>query len=52
MLFNVKVVSPQDYQAHIEALRAAGQTGQLITGRIDTNATGDKQGRTTIGGNQ
>lgn len=52
MLFNVKVVSPQDYQAHIEALRAAGQTGQLITGRIDTNASGDKQGRTTIGGNQ
>ncbi len=52
MLFNVKVVSPQDYQAHIEALRTAGQTGQLITGRIDTNATGDKQGRTTIGGTQ
>ncbi len=52
MLFNVKVVSPQDYQAHIEALRAAGQTGQLLTGRIETNASGTKQGRTTIGGNQ
>ena len=30
---------------------AAAQTGQLITGRIDTNTAG-KQGRTTIGGTQ
>jgi len=29
MLFNVKVVSDQEYQQHIEALRAAGQTGLL-----------------------
>lgn len=29
MLFNVKVVSRQDYDAHIAALRAAGKTGQL-----------------------
>jgi cytochrome c oxidase subunit 2 len=29
MLFNVKVVSQADYQAHIDALRAAGNTGSL-----------------------
>jgi len=29
MLFNVKVVSEQEYQQHIEDLRAAGQTGLL-----------------------
>jgi cytochrome c oxidase subunit II len=29
MLFNVKVVSQADYQAHIEGLRAAGNTGTL-----------------------
>ncbi|WP_130492905.1 aa3-type cytochrome oxidase subunit II [Motilibacter rhizosphaerae] len=28
MLFNVKVVSPQDYQAELQRLRAAGQTGE------------------------
>ena len=29
MLFNVKVVSKADYDAHLAALRAAGQTGKL-----------------------
>ena len=29
MLFNVAVVSQEEYQAHIEALRQAGQTGRL-----------------------
>lgn len=29
MLFNVEVVSAEEYQAHIESLREAGQTGQL-----------------------
>jgi cytochrome c oxidase subunit 2 len=29
MLFNVKVVSREDYEAHIEDLRDLGQTGQL-----------------------
>lgn len=29
MLFNVQVVSQEEYDAHIERLRAAGQTGQL-----------------------
>jgi cytochrome c oxidase subunit II len=31
MLFNVKVVSRADYDAHIAALKAAGQSGQLPT---------------------
>ncbi|MFI7589500.1 cytochrome c oxidase subunit II [Spongisporangium articulatum] len=31
MLFNVKVVSQADYDAHVAALRAAGQTGSLPT---------------------
>jgi cytochrome c oxidase subunit 2 len=29
MLFNVKVVSPADYEAHMDKLREAGQTGEL-----------------------
>jgi cytochrome c oxidase subunit 2 len=29
MLFNVKVVTREEYDAHIDELRAAGQTGQL-----------------------
>jgi len=32
MLFIVKVVSPADYQAHLEALKAAGQTGPALGG--------------------
>jgi len=37
MLFNVKVVSQKDYDAHIAALRAAGQTGTASTGRYHLN---------------
>jgi len=44
MLFNVQVVSKADYDAHIAALRAAGQTGQL---GLDYSR---KQSVTTIGG--
>jgi cytochrome c oxidase subunit II len=29
MLFNVRVVSPQDYEAHVQELRDRGQTGEL-----------------------
>ncbi len=36
MLFNVKVVSRAEFDAHIEELRELGQTGQLETGRVDT----------------
>lgn len=36
MLFTVHVVSRADYDAHIAALKAAGQSGQLQTGRIVT----------------
>lgn len=31
MLFNVKVVSPEQYQAHMDELRQAGNQGQLAT---------------------
>ena len=48
MLFTVHVVTPEEYQAHIDKLKAAGQNGKLQTGRIDTNGTAG--GRTTIGG--
>ena len=44
MLFNVKVVSKSDYEAHIAALRAAGKTGQL---GLDYSR---QQSVTTIGG--
>ena len=36
MLFTVHVVSRADYDAHIAALKAAGQSGTLQTGRIIT----------------
>jgi cytochrome c oxidase subunit 2 len=29
MLFNVEVVSAEEFEAHMDELRAAGQTGQL-----------------------
>jgi cytochrome c oxidase subunit 2 len=45
MLFTVHVVTPQEYKAHIDALKASGQNGKLQTGRIDTN--GVAGGRTT-----
>jgi cytochrome c oxidase subunit II len=51
MLFQVKVVSEQDYAQHIADLKAAGQLGLLNTGRVSDQANGDKQGYTQIGGN-
>ncbi len=39
MLFNVKVVTREDYDAHIEDLKAIGQEGQLETPRV--NSEGD-----------
>jgi cytochrome c oxidase subunit 2 len=48
MLFNVKVVSQADFDAHMQLLKDLGQTGQ-INGKVLTNVTG-KQGRTSIGG--
>jgi cytochrome c oxidase subunit II len=50
MLFVVKVVTPEQYQAHMAELRASGQVGLLDTGRVTDSVTGDVQGRTTIGG--
>jgi cytochrome c oxidase subunit 2 len=44
MLFNVHVVSRADYDAHIQALKDAGQAGTLQTGRVIT--TGDAGGNT------
>ena len=43
MLFNVHVVSQAEYDQHIADLKAAGQDGQLETGRIVT--TGVPAGR-------
>jgi cytochrome c oxidase subunit II len=36
MLFNVRVVSREDYEAHMADLRTRGQTGQFDTGRYRT----------------
>lgn len=47
MLFDVKVVSRADYDAHIAELKASGRDGLLVSGRVDDNASG-KQGRTEI----
>lgn len=48
MLFNVEVVSPEEYQTHIADLAAAGQTGSLDTGRDSEEA--QDQGRVLLGG--
>ena len=44
MLFNVHVVTRAEYDAHLAALKAAGQSGTLQTGRVIT--TGDAGGNT------
>jgi cytochrome c oxidase subunit 2 len=44
MLFNVHVVTQAEYDAHIAALKASGQSGTLQTGRVIT--TGDAGGNT------
>jgi cytochrome c oxidase subunit 2 len=52
MLFNVHVVSRADYDAHIAALKAAGQSGSLQTGRIITTGNaGGNTGRVDTSGN-
>lgn len=38
MLFQLKVVSQEDFDAHIEELRKKGLTGQLLTGRTTDQA--------------
>jgi cytochrome c oxidase subunit II len=48
MLFNVKVVTPEQFSAHMQDLQALGQTGK-INGKVLTNVT-NKQGRIAIGG--
>jgi cytochrome c oxidase subunit 2 len=50
MLFRVKVVSAEDFQAHMAELRARGQVGLLETGQV-IDTIGTQQGRTTGGGN-
>jgi cytochrome c oxidase subunit 2 len=50
MLFNVHVVTRADYDQHIAQLKAAGQSGQLQTGRvITTGNAGGNTGRTITG---
>ena len=51
MLFTVHVVSDQAFQQHMSQLRAEGQSGQLSSGRVQTNVSTANQGRTTIGSN-
>lgn len=41
MLFNVKVVSEEEFKAHIAQLRDKGQEGKLDTGRIVTRGNTD-----------
>ena len=38
MLFWVKVVPPQEFQTHMDQLRAAGQTGLQPMGIVPTNS--------------
>jgi cytochrome c oxidase subunit II len=50
MLFNVRVVTREEYDDHVEELRDAGQTGQLTTETVNTDAgtsqnTGDRSSR-------
>ena len=47
MLFTVKVVSAAEFDAHMQQLRAMGQTGLLVTGRANDDA--QNQGNTRIG---
>jgi cytochrome c oxidase subunit II len=45
MLFNVKVVSRAEYDAHIAELKARGQTGQLQTGRVNRSGEYGPEGK-------
>jgi cytochrome c oxidase subunit 2 len=42
MLFNVKVVTPAQYQAHLVALRAKGQSGFVPAGITTTGVDNAK----------
>jgi cytochrome c oxidase subunit 2 len=42
MLFNVKVVTPAQYEAHIAALRAMGQSGAVPSGITTTGVNNAK----------
>jgi hypothetical protein len=44
MLFNVKVVSPERYEAHLKQLAAQGQTGYVPAG---IEQTGHEKNRET-----
>ncbi len=41
MLFTVKVVSQEEFEAHVATLRAKGQEGKLDTGRVVTRGNTD-----------
>lgn len=47
MLFDVKVVPRAEFEAHMEDLRAAGNSGQLETGRVGTSGVPGVEGRTS-----
>lgn len=50
MLFEVHVVTAEEYAQHMIDLKARGQVGRLVDGRTSDQATG-RQGDTVIGGN-
>jgi hypothetical protein len=50
MLFNVKVVTREEFNQHIEKLRALGQVGELSTGRVVTSANTDCLGNPDLPG--
>ena len=50
MLFNVKVVTREEFNQHIEKLRALGQIGELSTGRVVTTANTDCLGNPDLPG--
>ncbi|MGP3924041.1 aa3-type cytochrome oxidase subunit II [Streptomyces sp. 8N616] len=49
MLFNVKVVSPEEYRAHLKDLAQQGQTGFVNAG-VPGLGTGNFPGQTGVGG--
>ncbi len=48
MLFNVKVVPREEFDAHVEELRDMGQTGQLETGRANRSGEPGPEGENTL----
>jgi cytochrome c oxidase subunit II len=51
MLFNVRVVSQEEYDDHVDELRDAGQTGQLTTENVNSDAgSSNNSGRSTSRG--